>query len=115
MKIKEKVEHDVAILSISGNMMGGPDTQELHEKVKSLLNDGIRKIVIDLKDVKWMNSSGLGTLMAALTSVESAGGKLKLANVTDKVQSLLMITQLMKIFETYESVDRACASFLEEK
>lgn len=114
MKVKEKIEHDIAILSLSGNMMGGPDTQELHDKVKSLINDGIKKIVVDLKDVKWMNSSGLGTIMAATTSVEQAGGKLKLANVTDKVQSLLIITQLMKIFETYESVERACASFLEE-
>lgn len=115
MKIKEKIEHDIAVLSVSGNMMGGPETQKLHEKVKSLLNDGIKKIVIDLSGVKWMNSSGLGTLMAALASIEEAGGKLKLAGVAEKVQSLLMITQLMKVFETYESVERACASFLEEK
>lgn len=114
MKIKERFEHDVAILSISGNMMGGPDTQELHQKVKSILNDGFKKIVVDLKDVKWMNSSGLGTLMAAHASVEEAGGKMKLANVTEKVQSLLIITQLMKIFETYENVDRAVASFFQE-
>ena len=61
-----------------------------------------------------MNSSGLGALMGALTSMRSADGDLRLANVTEKVQSLLMITQLLTIFKTYESVDRAVASFLTE-
>jgi len=113
MKIKEKVEQGVAIITLSGNMMGGPETQAVHEKVKSLLTDNIRKIVIDLSGVKWMNSSGLGILMASLTSIEQSSGHLKLACVADKVQSLLMITQLIKIFETYETVDRAVATFKE--
>ena len=113
MKIKEKIEGKVAILSLSGNMMGGPETQEVHEKVKSLLADNLKFIVIDLGGVKWMNSSGLGILMASLTSIEQAGGELKLACVADKVQSLLMITQLMKIFQTFETVERAVANFQE--
>ena len=113
MKIKEKIEGKVAILTLSGNMMGGPETQEVHEKIKSLLADNLKKIVIDLGGVKWMNSSGLGILMAALTSVEQSDGELKLACVADKVQSLLMITQLMKIFQTFETVDRAVANFEE--
>ena len=113
MKIKEKIEGKVAILSLSGNMMGGPETQEVHEKIKSLLSDNLKKIVIDLGGVKWMNSSGLGILMASLTSIEKEGGELKLACIADKVQSLLMITQLMKIFQTFETVDRAVANFKE--
>ncbi|GAB4378937.1 MAG: hypothetical protein Kow0042_27870 [Calditrichia bacterium] len=115
MKVKEKIEGDVAILTVSGNMMGGPETSALHEKVKSLIADGIKKVVIDLKGVKWMNSSGLGVLMACMTSLNNAGGKLKLASVTEKVKSLLMITQLMRIFDTYENADRAAASFYEEE
>ena len=67
---------------------------------------------IDLSKVKWMNSSGLGALMASLTTLRNAGGDLKLANVTKKIESLLLITKLITVFETYESVDRAVASFL---
>ena len=111
MRIKEKIDGKVGVLALSGNMMGGPETQEVHEKIKSLLSDEIKNIVIDLSGVKWMNSSGLGILMASLTSIEQAKGELKLACVADKVQSLLMITQLMKVFQTYETVDRAVASF----
>lgn len=115
MKIKEKIEGDVAVLSVSGNMMGGPETMALHEKVKSLVADGIKKVVIDLKDVKWMNSSGLGVLMACMTTMNNNAGKLKLSSVTEKVKSLLVITQLMRIFDTYENSERAVASFFEGK
>ena len=115
MKIKEKIEGDVAVLTVTGNMMGGPDTMEIHERVKSLSADGIKRVVIDLKGVKWMNSSGLGVLMACMTTLNNAGGKLKLSSVTEKVKSLLIITQLMRIFDTYESSERAVASFFEEE
>ena len=114
MRIKEKIEGDVAILSLSGKMMGGPETAELRVSVKSLLGDDITKVIIDLSKVKWMNSFGLGALMGALTSMRNADGDLRLANVTEKVQSLLMITQLLTILKNYESVDRAVASFLKE-
>jgi anti-sigma B factor antagonist len=115
MKIKEKIEGDVAVIALSGNMMGGPETTALHEKVKSLIADGVKKIVIDLKGVKWMNSSGLGVLMACMTSLNNVGGKLKIASVTEKVKSLLMITQLMRIFDTYENSERAVAAFYEDE
>ncbi|MCK4892320.1 MAG: STAS domain-containing protein [Calditrichia bacterium] len=115
MKIKEKIEGDVAVLTISGNMMGGPETMALHEKVKSLGADEIKRVVIDLKGVKWMNSSGLGVLMACMSTLNNTGGKLKLASVTEKVKSLLVITQLMRIFDTFESAERAVASFYDEQ
>ena len=114
MHIKEKIEGDVAILSLSGKMMGGPETQELQTHVRGLLNDKLNKVVVDLAKVKWMNSSGLGALMGSLTSMRNADGDLRIANVTEKVKSLLMITQLMTIFKTYESVDRAVASYIKE-
>lgn len=111
MRIKEKMAGDVAILYVSGNMMGGPDTAELHDKVKSLIADGVKKIVIDMKGVKWMNSSGLGVLMSCLGTATKSGGLVKLSSVTDKVQSVLMITKLIEVFDTYENADRAVASF----
>ncbi|RMF55852.1 MAG: anti-sigma factor antagonist [Calditrichaeota bacterium] len=114
MKIKEKMHGDVAVLTVSGNLMGGPESTQLHEKVKSLIADGFNKVVIDIKGVKWINSSGLGILMACMSSLKNAGGGLKLASVTDKVQSILMMTKLIEIFETYENADRAVAKFIEE-
>lgn len=110
MKIKEKIENQVAVLSLSGKMMGGPETTALHDHIRGLMNDGISKVVIDLGGVKWINSSGLGVLMAAMTTLKNSEGQMKLANVTEKVESLLMITQLMRIFETYDSIDRAVAA-----
>jgi anti-sigma B factor antagonist len=110
MKIKEKIENHVAVLSLSGKMMGGPETTALHDHIRGLMNDGISKVVIDLGGVKWINSSGLGVLMAAMTTLKNSEGQMKLANVTEKVESLLMITQLMRIFDTYDTIDRAVAA-----
>ena len=114
MKIKEKIEGHVGILTLSGKMMGGPETTQLHDRIRSLINDKIIKVIIDLSGVKWINSSGLGVLMATHTTLKNAGGELKLANVTEKVESLLMITQLMRIFDTYESVDRALSALTDD-
>lgn len=111
MKIKEAIEGTVAVLTVNGNMMGGPDTSALHEKVKSLIDDGIKNVVVDLKGVKWMNSSGLGVLMACHSSLSQAEGALALASVTEKVKSIFMITKLIEMFNTYDNADRAVASF----
>ena len=85
MALKEKMVDDVAILTPKGKLMGGPETVSVHDKIKELINTEVKKVVIDLGKVKWMNSSGLGALMGAMTSVRNADGDLKLANVTDKV------------------------------
>ncbi len=114
MQIKEEIRGDVAVLYLKGNLMGGPEGMEVHEKVKSLLSDKLKKIVVDLSKVKWMNSSGLGILMACMTSVNSAGGQLKISGTTEKIKNLFMITKLITIFETYETADRAVASFQSE-
>ena len=105
-------EHDgVAVLSVKGNLMGGPETISLHEKVKELIEQDKKKIVIDLSNVKWMNSSGLGTIMGCLTSLKNAQGDLKLCGVTEKVKSLFMITKLITLFETYATQQEAIKAF----
>lgn len=111
MQINEQRQGDVAILSLKGKLMGGPETQAVHEKVKELAENKVLKVVIDLGSVKWMNSSGLGAIMGSMTTLKNAGGELKLANVTEKVKSLFIITKLITIFETYESVDEAVSNF----
>lgn len=111
MTIKEKMHGDVAVLALKGNLMGEPDTTDVRDKVYSLLQDDVKKIVLDLGKVKWINSSGLGALIAAMTSVKNKNGELRLAHITEKVESIFMITQLIKVFKTYETVDRAVASY----
>lgn len=111
MSVKEKITGDVAVLVVGGKLMGGIETKEVHEKVKSLITDGIKKIVIDISKVKWLNSSGLGMLISCLTSIQNSGGIFKIAGATEKVNSLFMMTKLITVFDTYESVDRATATF----
>jgi len=109
--IKEKTQGAVAVLSLKGDLMGEPETANLREKIKILLGKGTSSIVVDLAGVRYVSSTGLGTLIAALTSVKNKGGDLRLAAVTEKVESLFVITQLVKVFKEYESVERAVESF----
>jgi anti-sigma B factor antagonist len=111
MQIKEKIENNVAVLAFKGDLLGEPDTSNVRNKIHSLVTDSIKKIVIDLGGVNYMNSSGIGTLIACLTTVRNGGGELRLANVGGKVQNLFVITQLVKVFDTYETVERALANF----
>ena len=113
MGVKEKFVKDVAIVSVSGKLMGGDGTKAIHDHVKSLVADNVRKVVIDLSKVKWMNSQGIGTLMACYTTLRNCGGNLKLTGATEKVNNLLVITQVITIFKHYETVDRAIAAFSE--
>lgn len=102
---------DITVMTVKGNLMGGNETIEIHEKVKSLIEEDKKKVVIDLAHVKWMNSSGLGTLMGCLTSLKNAEGELKLSGVTEKVKSLFMITKLITLFETYDTPEEAVKAF----
>ena len=112
MSVKEKFDGDVAIVSVSGNLMGGPETTAVHDKVREIVGKGHKKLVIDLGGVKWINSSGLGVLMGSMTTMKNAEGEMKLANVSDRIQSLFMITKLITIFETFDSTDKAIGSFM---
>lgn len=111
MAIKTDLKGDVAIINLKGKLMGGPDTKALHDKVRELADNGNKKVVIDLGQVKWMNSTGLGALMGALTTAKNHNAELKLARATDKVQSLFMMTKLITVFDTHETVEDAVASF----
>ncbi|MDW7680953.1 MAG: STAS domain-containing protein [bacterium] len=111
MAVKEKIIDDIAVIEISGKLMAGDEIQNLHHKVKTIINKGIKKAVIDLSKVKWINSQGLGALISCLTSVQKAEGVLKIAGATEKVNSLFMMTKLITVFDSYDTVDHAIASF----
>ncbi len=109
MKVTERYE--AIVIELKGNVLGGPEANEYSDTIKKFLSEGKKNIVIDLGEVKFMNSSGLGMLISGLTTVNKENGKLKLANVEEKIHSLLVITKLVTIFESYPSVEEALASF----
>ncbi len=111
MKISDEVKNDVAIFHLEGKVMGGPDATMFHGKLHEYIDGGIKKVVIDLKKVEWMSSVGLGMLISAMTAVKNGGGELRLANITNSIQSLLTITRLATIFEAHDTVDDALNSF----
>jgi anti-sigma B factor antagonist len=111
MKISERVVNGVVVLELSGKIMGGPDATLLNDKLHVLIENGQTKVIADLEKVNWMNSSGLGILIGALTTMRNSGGDLKLANITDRIQSLLMITKLLTVFESFDTIEKAVASF----
>jgi len=111
MKLCDRMVDDVAILEPSGKIMGGLDATMLHEKLHECIEKGVKKVVIDLGKVDWINSTGLGLLISGFTTLRNHSGELKLANVTEKIQSLLVITRLVQVFESHDTVDSAVKSF----
>lgn len=111
MKVKITEKYGAVVIELKGNVMGGPEASEFSEQLRKLLEDNKKNIIIDLADVKFMNSSGLGMLISGYTTVKNGGGELKIANATEKINSLLVMTKLITIFDNYDSVDEAVKSF----
>lgn len=111
MNLKEKEMNGIVVLELSGKVMGGPDASLLSEKLHELVDKNKTKVIADLSKVSWMNSSGLGILIGGLTTMRNNGGDLKLVNVTERIKSLLIITKLITIFETFENLEEAVKNF----
>ena len=111
MKIKTSETYGALVITLKGNVMGGPDSQEFQDLLRNSLDDDKKNIVVDLGGVKFMNSTGLGMLISGYTTVKNDGGSLVLANATEKINSLLVITKLITIFDNFNSVEEAVESF----
>ncbi|MEQ9104300.1 MAG: STAS domain-containing protein [Rhodothermales bacterium] len=111
MNYNVEERYNSVVITLKGNVMGGPDGSKLHDTLHDLKESGKTNIVVDLSKVKFMNSSGLGMLISAMTTMRNAGGDLRLANVADRIQSLLVVTKLITVFKHFESVDEAAKSF----
>ncbi len=111
MKFDTKEAYHAVVFTPKGKMMGGPENAKFHDAVKTFLDQGKKNFVIDLGNVDWMNSPGLGVLITAFTSIKNAGGELVIARPTKKVKSLFVITQLESIFKTFDEIDDALNSF----
>lgn len=102
---------DVAIVDLSGRITLGEGSVLLRDSLKKILSDGTKKIVLNLKDVSYVDSSGLGELVGIYTSVTNQGGTVKLVNLQAKVISLLQVTKLHTVFETFDNEQKAVQSF----
>jgi anti-sigma B factor antagonist len=111
LTVKERQVGEVTILDLSGKITIGEGSVTLRETVRRLLDEGKKKILLNLGDVSYVDSSGIGELVSSYTTTNNNGGQLKLLNLTKKIQDLLMITKLLTVFETFDSEDTAVASF----
>ena len=113
MSFNVSERYNSVIIEFKGNVMGGPDAVSLNEKIHELIENDKKNVVVNLGKVKFMNSSGLGMLIGALTTMRKAGGDLRIANASDKIESLLIVTKLITVFKHYKSVDEAIESYKE--
>jgi anti-sigma B factor antagonist len=111
MKFTTREVGGVTIVDLSGKITLGEGGLTLRDEVHKLLADGSKKIVLNLADVNYIDSSGLGELVSAYTAVKNAGGELKLLNLTSKVRDLLVITKLVTVFDVKDDEASAVSSF----
>ena len=111
LNIKQRQAGDVAILDLDGEVRIGDSATALRTAIRDLVGAGNQKILLNLAGVRYIDSSGIGELIANYTTVGRGGGHLKLLNLTEKVQDLLVITKLLTVFDVYDNEAEALASF----
>jgi anti-sigma B factor antagonist len=111
LNISERQVGDVTILDLDGKVTIGEGSVALRTAIRRLLEEGKKKILLNLAKVGYIDSSGIGELVSSYTAINKEGGELKLLNLTQKIQDLLTITKLLTVFDVYESEEEALASF----
>ena len=111
MKIVERQNGDVTILDLQGKILIGEGDDALRDAVLRLVEGKKQKILLNLAEVPYVDSAGLGEIVRCYTTVSRKGGRLKLLHLTKKIKDLLSITKLLTVFETYDSEDEAVKSF----
>lgn len=116
MQISERAVGEVVIVDVSGKItLGDGGDAMLKDKMRSLIQQGQVKVVLNLGDVSYVDSAGLGEIVQAYATVTKAGGSLKLMNTTKRIKDLLSITKLLTVFDTYDSEAEAVAAFSKPK
>ena len=111
LDVKERQAGDVTILDLSGEVRIGEGAVALRDSIRNLADQGKNKVLLNLAGVKYMDSTGVGELIANYTTVTRQGGQLKLLSLTEKIQNLLVITKLLTVFDSYENEAEALKSF----
>jgi anti-sigma B factor antagonist len=111
LKFSSREVDGVAVLAMDGRIVLGEESNALREKVKALVAEGKKKIVLNMENVTFIDSAGLGTLVASHHSAKAQGTALKLCNLGAKFQEVLQITKLLTVFDVYNTETEAIASF----
>jgi anti-sigma B factor antagonist len=111
LRMTDREVNGVNVIDLEGRIVLGEESNSFREKVKGLLAAGKRQIVLNLANVSYIDSAGLGTLVATFHSARSQGATLKLANLGAKFKEVLQVTKLMTVFDTYENEAAAVQSF----
>jgi anti-sigma B factor antagonist len=112
MQISERTVGDVVIVDVSGKItLGEGGDVVLKDKMRSLIQQGNKKLLLNLGGVSYVDSAGLGEIVQAYATVNKDGGKLKLLNITKRIKDLLSITKLLTVFDTFDNEAEAVASF----
>ena len=111
MKYATKEVYEVDVIEFKGKLEGGPGASDFQDLIADKIDSGRIKFVANLRDVKFVNSTGIGILIRAFTTLKNAGGDMKLAEVSDKVSGVLSITKLNSVFSFYDTENDAVRSY----
>lgn len=111
MEIEERSSGNVTVLDLRGKLTIGDGDELLKDKINSLVQQGQVRILLNLADVPYVDSAGLGQMVSSFRTVTRSGGALRLLNLTARIKEVLTITKLLTVFDTYESESEALASF----
>ena len=111
LNINERQAGDVTVLDMSGKITIGEGSVSLRSAIRRLLEEGKKRILLNLAQISYVDSSGIGELVSSYTAINKEGGQLKLLNLTQKIQDLLTITKLLTVFDVYDSEPEALNSF----
>ena len=115
LSLKTRRFEDVSILDLSGKLTIGEPVLLLRENLRSSVHDGERKFILNLGDVNYIDSSGLGELVSSYTTIRNKGGDVKLLKLTNKTKDLLQMTKLLTVFDVYEDETKAINSLKGQK
>jgi anti-sigma B factor antagonist len=110
LKLNTRVVNGVTVVDCNGRIVFGEESAYLRDTIKKLISENTQ-IVLNLGGINYIDSGGLGTLVALYTTAHNAGGAVKLANLTQRVDDLLQVTKLLTVFEVYDSEEKAIQSF----
>ena len=111
LKMTNREVDGVAVVALDGRIVLGEESNALREKVKALMAEGKKKVVLNMDNITFIDSAGLGTLVAAHHSVKTQGASLRLCHLGSKFQEVLQITKLLTVFDVYNSEAEAVSSF----
>jgi anti-sigma B factor antagonist len=111
MQIEERVVDDVTILDLKGKITLGDGDEVLRDRINSLALQNRLRVILNLEDVPYIDSAGLGVIVRTYTTISRQGGQLKLVNLTKRITDLLSITKLLTVFETFDTEAEALQSF----